>query len=219
MTTAIYALRDPYTDDVRYIGQSIDPTKRLREHLTDTHDTPKVQWIRTLLETGQRPRLEILERGLTTQQAFKAEQKWITYGQHNGWPLTNLLEYDHTDTEGELGRWLASELDAHDWTQSEFGHRCGTSHVTISRIINGTRGASGAMLIAIASALDLPHKIVFHRAGLLPPQPPTDDRFDELAEVYRKLDGRHRKMLLAIAKTILESTGIPVTATGGNGKE
>ena len=54
---SVYQLRDPRTEQVRYIGYSRDPRRRLRGHLTDQSDTHKVRWIRLLLERNLKPQL------------------------------------------------------------------------------------------------------------------------------------------------------------------
>lgn len=45
---SIYALTDPKTGEVRYIGKANDPEARLKSHMRDSRrrDTPVYQWIR-----------------------------------------------------------------------------------------------------------------------------------------------------------------------------
>jgi hypothetical protein len=63
-TIGVYALVDPRTDRVMYVGQSIDIDFRYRQHL---HSSPwegnrrKVDWISELRSLGLEPRLVILE--------------------------------------------------------------------------------------------------------------------------------------------------------------
>lgn len=38
----IYALIDPRTRQIRYVGQTDDLTKRLQQHITDKSNTPKI---------------------------------------------------------------------------------------------------------------------------------------------------------------------------------
>jgi hypothetical protein len=52
----IYALIDPRTDEVRYIGKSIEPNKRLKSHIyassyinDSSYNSHKSNWIRKLL--------------------------------------------------------------------------------------------------------------------------------------------------------------------------
>lgn len=61
MTTFIYALKEPDTGEIRYIGKANNPKNRLRDHLTDTGRCHRVFWIQSLVNKGSRPLLEILD--------------------------------------------------------------------------------------------------------------------------------------------------------------
>lgn len=62
MTWYIYALIDPRTREVRYIGKSVDPLRRLDCHLDDKDSSlRKSRWLKKL---GERPILKILESGV-----------------------------------------------------------------------------------------------------------------------------------------------------------
>lgn len=86
----IYALIDPRTNEVRYIGKTTDPKGRLYEH-TKKSDlaTHKAHWINQLRAEGLRPRMEILEE-TTAAKWEKRERHWIAYGKAQGWRLTNI---------------------------------------------------------------------------------------------------------------------------------
>lgn len=91
MKAKIYALKDPDTGRVRYVGQTIhSPDRRLRAHWygrTDD-DTPKNQWLRRLEERGQRPTIEVLEE-VSGGQKYEAEKEWIADLINAGEPLLN----------------------------------------------------------------------------------------------------------------------------------
>lgn len=78
--------------DIRYIGQCIDPEGRLREHLYPCNlrgETPKVRWLRSVLESGGMPQLVVLEQ--TDSRAWRtAEQRHIAGARAAGWRLTNI---------------------------------------------------------------------------------------------------------------------------------
>lgn len=63
-TNYIYGLTDPRTGSVRYIGKSIDPVVRFRNHIwaarSGYEDTHKARWIRKLLDEGQIPGIVVL---------------------------------------------------------------------------------------------------------------------------------------------------------------
>lgn len=62
--TYIYALIDPTTERVRYVGKSNNPQLRHKEHIREAKSerlTRKQVWIGSLLDTGVEPILEILE--------------------------------------------------------------------------------------------------------------------------------------------------------------
>lgn len=72
----IYALKDPDTGDVRYIGKSIRPSRRYLEHLSlaPVENTPKAKWVAGLVAAGKRPVMEIIARSADWEVD---EQKYI----------------------------------------------------------------------------------------------------------------------------------------------
>lgn len=88
----IYALRDPRTEEVRYIGKSNNPRKRLSQHLRgDKINRHKDSWIRELRREHLSPELVILEE-TTPERWEQRERYWIKKGLEMGWPLTNISE-------------------------------------------------------------------------------------------------------------------------------
>lgn len=63
-TTFIYALLDPRTLKVEYVGRADNPKRRLVGHVSDSYreKTPKALWIGELLLLGLRPTLEIVDQ-------------------------------------------------------------------------------------------------------------------------------------------------------------
>ncbi len=59
--TYIYALSDPDTGEVRYVGKTEDPRKRLGEHLSSPTNDDMRAWLDALKAHGQQPVMEILE--------------------------------------------------------------------------------------------------------------------------------------------------------------
>lgn len=85
----IYALVDPETGDIRYIGKSIRPAERLQNHMNEVSNCHRSHWLQSLKAFGLRPSMLILERIVGEWPWQHSERAWIAYGRANGWPLTN----------------------------------------------------------------------------------------------------------------------------------
>jgi hypothetical protein len=85
----VYALADPDTGEIRYIGQSKSGgITRFYLHLTQADHYGKVKtWIHALRAVGKRPQLFILEDD--PDNILTAEKHWIDFGRQRGWPLLN----------------------------------------------------------------------------------------------------------------------------------
>jgi hypothetical protein len=105
-TVFIYALRDPRDMEVRYIGWSSRPAKRLKNHIsaarTGSETGHKARWNRKLISIGMLPCCEILEH-TTPKEWQPAEMRWIAYYRRLGNRLTNSTD----GGEGMLG-WKPS---------------------------------------------------------------------------------------------------------------
>jgi hypothetical protein len=92
----IYALVDPRTKLIRYIGKTINGTARTNRHnrlAENTGNTMRKRWLYSLLSKGMRAHVVILE--WTTANATsgsKRERWWIAFGKREGWPLTNMTD-------------------------------------------------------------------------------------------------------------------------------
>jgi hypothetical protein len=90
----IYALIDPDTKQVRYIGKTINPKDRPSQHIRDPKRTYKRNWLMTVLKRGKKPEFTILEE-VDEREWQIAEKRWISLYRPQG-NLTNM-------TEGGLG--------------------------------------------------------------------------------------------------------------------
>ena len=90
MTTKIYALICPMDGEVKYIGKSNNPEKRLKDHLLDFRcmDLHKAQWVRLLKAQKKRPILVVLDEVDLFDWKFW-EEWWCSYFKSLGFTLFN----------------------------------------------------------------------------------------------------------------------------------
>lgn len=91
MTVYIYGLFCPLTDDLRYIGKSVDPDERLRRHL-DAARKPKnynQRWIASLVRQGLRPAMSVLLEVAQDEDWAEVERAMIAEAKACGLRLTN----------------------------------------------------------------------------------------------------------------------------------
>ena len=86
----IYALIDPETDVIRYIGKSIKPWDRLRAHVNEPpSNCHRSHWLQSLKAKRLEPLMVILESVRGEWPWQEAEKYWIARGWREGWSLTN----------------------------------------------------------------------------------------------------------------------------------
>lgn len=93
MTTFIYALIDPLTQLVRYVGKSNHPRIRLAQHVTESRrlGTHRNCWINSLVELGLRPILEVIEE-VPTELWEMCERRHIAWFRNEGYDITNATD-------------------------------------------------------------------------------------------------------------------------------
>lgn len=100
----IYTLSDPNTKKIRYVGKSINPKRRLKDHYYNKRRTYCSNWIWSLKDSNQKPILNIIEE-CNEDNWEEAEQYWICQFKAWGFKLTN-----HTDGgEGMHGFTVSEE--------------------------------------------------------------------------------------------------------------
>lgn len=85
----IYGLKDPFTDEIRYIGKSVRPKERLTNHCNDKSKNHRTNWISSLMQKGKRPILVILEEMSIDSDWQERERFWIAYAKSIEWNLVN----------------------------------------------------------------------------------------------------------------------------------
>lgn len=81
----IYGLRDPRTNEIRYVGQSRRGLRRAQSHRHKYHlekgwHTPKVKWLRELSSLGLRYEVVVLQYCPTADALNDAEREWVAIG-------------------------------------------------------------------------------------------------------------------------------------------
>ena len=84
----IYALCDPITEDVRYVGKAICLSARLKSHKNEKRDTRKCRWLESLWKQGLSPIVKELET-VTNEKWEEAEIRWIAFYRELGCDLCN----------------------------------------------------------------------------------------------------------------------------------
>jgi hypothetical protein len=87
----IYALCDPVTMRIRYVGKSNNPNERFSSHLSERSlkvKNEKNAWIKSLLEQGMKPVMIILQE-VTHGCWAEAERAWICLLRMQGCIITN----------------------------------------------------------------------------------------------------------------------------------
>ena len=81
-TVKIYVLKNPKTDNIHYVGRSLNPDSRYRVHIHGAKKKKKKNkkeaWICSLLNEGLRPKLEIIDN-VNENNAVEKEKFWIEY--------------------------------------------------------------------------------------------------------------------------------------------
>lgn len=89
----IYGLLCPLSGEIRYIGKSIDPERRLKGHMsgarTGSYSHHTSRWLRKLERCGLAPEIVILQEVPEGDDWRQAEREWIASAIAAGWPLTN----------------------------------------------------------------------------------------------------------------------------------
>jgi hypothetical protein len=88
----VYALVDPRTDEVCYVGATVNIDRRSREHGGKARSGSALlcEWRASVRrDCGGGPRVVVLARAASVDELRELEQDWIARGARLGWPLLN----------------------------------------------------------------------------------------------------------------------------------
>lgn len=88
----IYILKDPISNEIRYVGKSNNPYNRLKKHMSDysliESWTSKNKWLLNLKKNNLMPLMEIID-STNFKNIDELEIRWIKYYRDLGLKLTN----------------------------------------------------------------------------------------------------------------------------------
>jgi len=100
-TTFIYGLIDPRDQQIRYVGKSGDPEKRLREHMRlYSKNRHLTHWLKQLKAIGINPTVRVIQK-VSKSKWKEAERHWIRTFKWAGVKLTNLSDGGQGFIEGQ----------------------------------------------------------------------------------------------------------------------
>lgn len=87
----IYVLIDPTTNEIKYVGKTINEKERYKNHLNPKHNekTHKRNWINKLRNNNLKPIFKVIEEVLITDDWRDREKYWISHYRLLGFNLVN----------------------------------------------------------------------------------------------------------------------------------
>jgi hypothetical protein len=127
----LYVLKDPTTDEVKYVGYTNRPKIRLWEHIRDAKKnvkTHKSNWIRKVLLDGKSPIMEVVKSVSDLEQVKLEEINLIRDLKDKGFYLTN-------STNGGDGGYNKKMKEDHPMRYWNKGRKMSDESVCIIQLI------------------------------------------------------------------------------------
>jgi hypothetical protein len=110
----IYVLKDPISEEIRYVGQTNNLERRYSRHLANSlneksheYQTYKSRWIRKIISENSFPIIEIIEECNSYLESNKKEKYYIERFTENGFKLTNSGCSDVTEASKETRKKMS----------------------------------------------------------------------------------------------------------------
>jgi len=113
-----------------------------------------------------------------------------------------------------FSNWLQNQLAKRDWSQADLSKRSGLHRAIISKVILGSSMPTPETLETIARGLGLSTEIVFRAAGLLPPEPETNEMIEKLNHKINMLSPGARALAEKLLDALLEEDAKPPVKVG-----
>jgi hypothetical protein len=109
--SVIYGIRDPRTNEIRYVGKTFNFEKRKASHLIPSSlrkDTLLAKWLKGLIDDKVLPDFFIIDSDIPYSVSLMAEQSWINYYSERGCDLLNINLPTETRWRKKLAALLAT---------------------------------------------------------------------------------------------------------------
>lgn len=106
-----------------------------------------------------------------------------------------------TRMDNKFQAWLIRQMQERDWSQADLSRKTNLTRQAIANYIAG-RIPDEKSLRQIARAFKLPSITVFRAAGLLPPEPDTDEWVEEMNDKISQIKDPSRR---GMAKKLLDA--------------
>jgi hypothetical protein len=179
-TMLVYALIDPRSGAIRYVGKSCSGPQRPSLHRSQSRDlsdkSHKARWLRQLNDAGFMYEVRVLERCQNRGALAEAEERWIWAGVRHGWPLTNSTfgadgpSYVSAETRAKLSAARLGkprpEMRGRPRPDVALRNRQAQSRETIEKRLRSRAGISNVKLKGIPRSPEVRAKISASHIGI-----------------------------------------------------
>jgi len=148
----IYSLSCPFTNEVHYIGKTIQGMLRPLKHLKESHSDKIREWVNSLKELNNAPVVKVMEYVPFEEDLDGRERYWILYYLNKGnnllnsnlvSPLTITHNLDELLGDGKgiemskIGKFVKTKRRALELKQPEFAIKSGVALTVLRKIEQG----------------------------------------------------------------------------------